>query len=368
MAASTWSIKLLEWFSENGRSMPWREDPHPYRVWVSEVMLQQTQVQTVIPYFNRFMRHFPDVDTLANAHLDDVLKCWEGLGYYSRARRLHNSAKIIQQSRKGHFPTTAKEWQALPGIGDYTAAAIASIAFLEPVPALDGNVLRVGARYLGIAQPVQSPVLRERLYRWLLPQLRHVNPSAFNQAMMECGALICRPLQPLCQLCPLRKGCKARQQRKTSSIPVKRNKPKVPHTTEVVLVIFNRQGSMLVQQRPHNGLLGGMWEFPSEKRKGNEPFVKTQQRCLAGLSITTKADMKQHRSFKHAFSHFTQTLHVFTCTIAKDSRLHKTTSQTDGVGKQPIRWCSVTELRSLAFSASQRSIASSIEEQTISAH
>lgn len=204
---TAWADRLLHWFTINRRPMPWRDDPSPYKVWVSEVMLQQTQVATVIPYFERFIRRFPDVQTLAEADPQDVLKHWEGLGYYSRARHLQAAARLIAGDLNGCFPASATAWQTLPGIGDYTAAAIASITLGEPVPAIDGNVLRVMSRRLGIRKTVTLPAVRETIRATLVRPLQTADPSSFNQALMELGALVCRPKKPPCEDCPLNADC-----------------------------------------------------------------------------------------------------------------------------------------------------------------
>ena len=203
----TWRDQLLNWFNEHQREMPWRSNPLPYNVWVSEIMLQQTQVDTVIPYFNRFLDRFPTVHDLAKAPQDDVLKLWEGLGYYSRARNLHKAAKHVSQELNGELPSDYEGLQTILGIGPYCAAAITSIAFGNPVPVVDGNVFRVFTRFWGIYEDIKLPTTRKMLFDRLTPEIQHVNPSSFNQGIMELGALVCSPKQPKCSSCPLSSDC-----------------------------------------------------------------------------------------------------------------------------------------------------------------
>ena len=200
-----WSQRLLEWFAQYQRWMPWRHDPRPYTVWLSEIMLQQTQVDTVIPYFERFVQAFPNVQALAAADQQEVLKLWEGLGYYSRARNLHKAAQVVVAQYGGELPPDYQELQSLPGVGPYTAAAISSIAFGQPVPVVDGNVLRTFCRFWGIDSDIRQPRLRQQLQARLEPFVAQVPAAAFNQAIMELGALLCRPKSPHCAACPWRR-------------------------------------------------------------------------------------------------------------------------------------------------------------------
>jgi A/G-specific adenine glycosylase len=294
--------------------MPWREDPTPYKVWISEIMLQQTQVATVIPYFERFIARFPDVQSLAGSDPQAVLQCWEGLGYYSRARHLQAAAKQISSLLNGRFPETADGWKRLPGVGDYTAAAIASIACGKPEPAVDGNVLRVYSRLRAVRDDITQPALRNAFREQLRPVIQTVDPSAFNQAMMELGALVCRPRQPLCEACPLKPHCKAHSAELTDVIPFKPRKAAVPHYHEVAVIITNAQGEVLLYRRPEKGLLGGLWAFPQARRQGREPYRQVLLRAVATvLPSTTVSGIRKRSVVKHAFSHFSQTIHVYTC-------------------------------------------------------
>ena len=351
MNSYTWTKPLLQWFSQNQRPMPWRDDPSPYKVWVSEIMLQQTQVATVIPYFQRFVERFPDAQTLAAADPQDVLRIWEGLGYYSRARHLQAAARQIAGPLQGRFPESAVEWKSLPGIGDYTAAAITSIAFGKPEPAVDGNVLRVYSRLRGIRDNITLPAVRDTIREQLRPAIRTVDASAFNQAMMELGALVCRPRQPLCGNCPLKRHCKAHRDDLTASIPNKPRKAAVPHFTEVAVIITNPQGGVLLYRRPDSGLLGGLWAFPQARRKGNEPYRETLMRAIADLLPSAAiTGIRKRGIVKHAFSHFSQTIHVYTC------QAEPLAIESKGVQAEPC-WCQPEKLDALPLSKTDRTIA-----------
>ena len=317
MAAAPWVQRLLAWYVVNRRPMPWRESVDPYRVWVSEVMLQQTRVDTVIPYFTRFLERFPTVGTLAEADPQDLLKMWEGLGYYSRARNLQRAAQQLVAEHRGVFPARAAELRALPGIGDYTAAAVASIAFAEPVPVVDGNVLRVFTRFWGITDDIRDPALRRRLSSRLGRILRaspaaKAAPGDFNQSMMELGATCCLPRQPRCTACPLQPDCVAYRDKRTTELPVKSRKAPVPHYEVAVGVVW-RNGKVLIQRRRTTQMLGGLWEFPGGKRRADETLAETTIRELreeTGITVRVGAE---YGTLTHAYSHFRITLTAFAC-------------------------------------------------------
>lgn len=254
--------KLLDWFHENRRDLPWRYDRDPYKVWVSEIMLQQTQVDTVIPYYNRFMEKFPTVHALADAADEDVLKAWEGLGYYSRARNLHSAVREVARDYGGVVPNQPEEISRLKGVGPYTAGAILSLAYGKAEPAVDGNVMRVMARLFAIEDDIAKQATRvkmEQLVRQLIPPDA---PGAFNEGLMELGALICTPRNPDCLFCPLIAECKGREAGIHEQLPVKKkNKP--VRLVSLVCGIVMKEGRVLVRKRPEQGLLAGMWEFPN---------------------------------------------------------------------------------------------------------
>ena len=251
---------LLDWYDNHHRDLPWRRDSDPYRVWVSEIMLQQTRVETVRSYYERWITRYPTVDALASGDRDDVLKLWEGLGYYSRARNLHDAARVVRETHSGQVPRNFDELRALPGIGDYTAGAISSIAFGAPVPAVDGNVRRVLSRLYDVAAPNAAAV--HSLAAELVDRER---PGDFNQGLMELGATICTPRTPSCDKCPLRSSCRARAAGTVELRPGTKPARAVPHETVNTLVRV-RDSQVLIAQRPSRGLLGDLWEFPSVLR------------------------------------------------------------------------------------------------------
>ncbi len=275
-------------------------------------MLQQTQVVTVIPYFDRFVARFPSFKALAAADLQEVLKQWEGLGYYSRARNLHQAARAVDEKYAGNPPRTAADLREFPGIGAYTAAAIASIAFGEPVPSVDGNVLRVCSRLWGIETPMRDKALADDVRARLTPLIRTVNPSHFNQAMMETGALICKPRNPLCDQCLLSRYCVAFKTNRTGELPVVEKAGKVPHYHIAVGVIW-KKGRILIARRAEKQMLGGLWEFPGGKQGKGEKLEQTVIREIeeeTGLKVRVGPP---YATVKHAYSHFKITITAFRC-------------------------------------------------------
>ena len=255
---------LLDWYHESCRTLPWRSDPTPYHVWVSEIMLQQTRVAAVLEYYRRFMDALPTVEALAAVEEDVLLKLWQGLGYYNRARNLQKAAKVIVEQYGGQFPGTYGELLRLPGVGEYTAGAIASIAFGQCVPAVDGNVLRVIARITGDEGDITRPDTKKRIRTLLQDTMPAAFPGTYNQALMELGALVCLPNgAPDCEHCPVSALCTARREGLTDRIPVKA--PKAPRRAEsrrVYLIVYD--GKVALRRRPERGLLARLWEFPNE--------------------------------------------------------------------------------------------------------
>lgn len=256
------SPALLDWFYKNRRSLPFREDPTPYHVWLSEVMLQQTRVSAVLPYYYRFLEELPDIPALAACEEEKLHKLWEGLGYYSRARNLQKAARILTEQYGGRFPETYRELTALPGIGDYTAGAILSIAFGQAVPAVDGNVLRLAARITGSRLDVLDAKNRKIFRSWMAAAMSQERPGAYNQALMDLGATVCLPSgAPLCGDCPAGDFCVARQEGRQAQLPVR--SPKREKRTEHLTVFLLRRGTAAaLRQRPETGLLAGLWEYP----------------------------------------------------------------------------------------------------------
>jgi A/G-specific adenine glycosylase len=249
---------LLRHYDDHRRDLPWRDSQEPYRVWVSEIMLQQTRVETAIPYYNRWMERFPTVEALADVDEERVLKAWEGLGYYSRARNLHRSALIVRERLGGVLPQDSQSLRALPGIGEYTAGAIASIAHGEVVPAVDGNVRRVLSRLFDLEDPTASS-LRKRAAALVDPD----RPGDWNQALMELGATVCTPRAPRCGECPLSGECRALAEGTQELRPAARRRPSVRAVSYAVLIVSEPAGGLLMVRRPPDGLLGGLWEFPA---------------------------------------------------------------------------------------------------------
>ena len=290
---------LLAWYDENRRDLPWREDVSAYRTWVSEIMLQQTRVTAVIPYFARFMDAFPTVEALAAADTERLMKLWEGLGYYSRARNLQKAAKIVAEEYGGRFPETYEELAALPGVGDYTAGAIASIAFGRRVPAVDGNVLRVAARLTGSRLDVLDAKNRKLFRTWMAEAVPTDRPGEFNQALMDLGAAVCLPNgEPLCPACPARDFCAAARDGIQSELPV-RAKKKARRVEHLTVFILLRDDEVALRQRPKTGLLAGLWEYPHMPGALDEGQAAAQ---LAAWGVTP-LQWEKRLEARHEFTH-----------------------------------------------------------------
>ena len=306
-----WVTRLLDWFNQHQRRLPWRDDSRPYYVWLSEVMLQQTQVDTAIPYFERFVRALPDIPTLAAADQQTVLKLWEGLGYYSRARNLHKTAQLLVAHHGGKLPEDPEALRRLPGFGPYTTAAVGSIAFGHPLPVVDGNVLRVFCRFWGIETDVRQPRLRTELQTRLAPFIT-TPPSAFNQAMMEVGALVCRPQAPRCAACPLQADCVAFQTRRTAELPVKSARKPVPHY-QIVTGIVWKDGKLLLTRRRQDQMLGGLWVFPGGRSRPGEAAAATLRREIREATGLRARVGFPYCQVKHGYTHFKITLTAYHC-------------------------------------------------------
>ncbi|HSM72292.1 MAG TPA: A/G-specific adenine glycosylase [Anaerolineales bacterium] len=344
MTRTSLQSRLLNWYAKNKRTLPWRDrrPPDPYAVWVSEVMLQQTRVETVIPYFEKWMRLFPNVHALAKASERKVLNAWEGLGYYSRARNLHKAAKVIVREYGGELPRDPDLLVNLPGIGRYTVGAIASIAFGMDMPALDGNLKRVHARLFDISEPVDSSAGEKQLWAIAEQNLPRGKAGDFNQALMDLGAAICIPKEPRCAICPLVDVCLAYKNGTQNLRPVRRPKKDVPHHTHAAGVILKR-GSVLLAQRPAQGLLGGMWEFPNGRVSVNPAGALTKVlRSEYRLKVRRKEAL---HIVQHAYTHFKVTVHAFLCELLA-------ASDQDG-----LKWVSVKKLDQYPMGKVDRSIA-----------
>ena len=310
---------LISWFKAEQRELPWRKDQDPYKVWVSEIMLQQTRVDTVIPYFNRFIEWFPTINHLANANDDKVLKAWEGLGYYSRVRNLHSAVKEVNEKYNGQVPNTPKEISSLKGVGPYTAGAILSIAYGIPEPAVDGNVMRVLSRILSIWEDIAKPSTRKVFENAVRQLISHDEPSEFNQALMELGALICTPTSPSCLLCPVRDHCQGFHEGVETDLPVK-SKKNSQRTVELAAVILkDDSGRILIHKRPENGLLANLWEFPNVEI--HQPFVLERAQIADLFHDSFDMDIQLEKGIgqiEHIFSHLIWNIRVYTGTISTD--------------------------------------------------
>ena len=346
---------LLAWYDMHAADLPWRRTQDAYRVWLSEIMLQQTQVETVIPYYHRFLDTYPSFEALAAAPLDDVLKLWEGLGYYSRARRLHQCAQTAVSDYGGQMPRSAAELQQLPGIGRYTAGAIASIAFDEAAPVLDGNVIRVFARLRDLDDDVTKSAVRKKLWSLAETWLPAERPGDYNQALMELGRTVCRPRNPRCDICPLRENCLAYGRGTQAERPVKRKRAPTPHYDVTAGLIWNEAGQLLIARRPLDGLLGGLWEFPGGKQEDGESLPACLRRELREeLAIDVEVGVL-FTVVKHGFTHFKITLHAFTCTYRS--------GEPQALGVHDWRWVLPDELADYSFGKADRLIIEEIERR-----
>jgi A/G-specific adenine glycosylase len=340
---------LLAWYAQHARVLPWRGDSNPYAIWVSEVMLQQTRVETVIPYFERWMSRFPNLASLAQASQQDVLTAWEGLGYYSRARNLHKAAQIVVREMNGELPRDPKALSRLPGVGRYTAGAIASLAFGLDAPVLDGNIRRVLARVFNLTEPARSPAGERRLWELAAEHLPPGRAGDYNQAMMDLGATICTPRAPNCLGCPVSRTCQAYALGVQEERPVALEKPAIPHHIVTAAVIHN-QAQVLIAQRPPQGLLGGLWEFPGGKLQPGEDLAVCLQREIReelGAGIVVQDQLGVYR---HAYTHFRVTLHAFHCTLANGD-------QPRPVQVNDLRWVAPSELAAYPMGKIDRQIA-----------
>ena len=306
MTPKQFQQRLLSWFDQHGRKeLPWQFNKTPYRVWISEIMLQQTQVATVIPYYLRFMSRFPTVDSLAAAAEDDVLHLWAGLGYYSRARNLLKAAKMIVSDFNGLFPNTDDGLQKLPGIGQSTAGAILSIAFQQRATILDGNVKRVLSRFHGITDPINQKETENRLWDYADRYSPTMRCDDYTQAIMDLGATICTRSKPMCAQCPLVKTCLAYQQDLTTVIPAKLATRKIPVKTATFLLI-KQKNQVLLHKRPAKGIWGGLWSVPELSGKPNQTAIRRFVKETYGIQATVQEKLP---AFRHTFSHYHLDIH-----------------------------------------------------------
>ncbi len=344
---------LLSWYASQGRDLPWRQIRDPYAIWISEVMLQQTQVKTVIPYYERWLARFPTVKELAAADQQTVLKLWEGLGYYARARNLHQAAQQVVAAHGGNFPRDLAGAIALKGIGRTTAGGILSAAFNQPVAILDGNVKRVLARLTALPAPPNKALN----HLWAVSEqvLDLQQPRDFNQAIMDLGATLCTRHNPACLLCPWQPHCAAYNQNAVSDFPMTESRPPVPHKRIGVAVITDNQGNILIDRRKQEGLLGGLWEFPGGKIEPDE----TVEECVK-REIKEELDIEievgdRLVTIEHAYTHFKVTLNVFNC--------KHLSGDPQPLESDEVKWVTLEEIDQYPFPKANSQIIEAIKEQ-----
>jgi len=356
------ATSLLQWWDYSHADLPWRASRDPYAIWVAEVMLQQTQIATVIPYYKRWMKRFPTIAELAKAPLDDVLKLWEGLGYYSRARNLHAAAGRIIEEFDGLLPKQASDLMSLPGIGRYTAGAIASIAFDQQVPVLDGNIVRVFTRLIDLTGDISKTSTINDLWKLadsLVPEQR---PGDYNQALMELGQRLCSVTSPQCSLCPLEEICLANERGTQHERPFRSPRKQIPHFDVVAGIIWQNQNrassaSFMITQRPLDGMLGGLWEFPGGKRETGETLVETLQREICEELRLDISIGDQLTTIRHAYTHFRITLHAFHANYQGGEPQH--------IGVTDHAWVTLADLEKFAFAATDKQIITALRADMI---
>ena len=328
--------KLLNWFRLYKRDMPWRGITDPYRIWVSEVMLQQTQVNKVIGYYENFISKFPEIEALASASLQDVLKVWEGLGYYARARNLHKAAQLIVKDFNGEIPRDYTSFRSLPGVGNYSASAVLSIAFNQPYAAVDGNIKRVLSRLFLMESAVNASSSTKVFQEKADSLLNCDEPGCFNQAMMELGATVCRPQSPTCVVCPVNGFCKAFKEGLQNEYPYRQETKKTPEHKIAAGIIY-KGSDVLIVQRPLDGLLGGLWEFPNGKLNKGET---SDEACIRHITESTNlsvSNLNYLTQVKHAFTHFKIVVDAYECEyICGDLQLN---------GPIDAKWIGLAELQ-----------------------
>jgi len=351
-SAAPKSELLLAWYDSHRRQMPWRcvagQTPDPYPIWLSEIMLQQTTVATVGPYFDRFVERWPSLKDFAASELDDVLKMWAGLGYYARARNLHKCAGIIMDEFGGNFPQSLKQLLQLPGIGPYTAAAIMAIAFDKRATVVDGNVERVISRIFAVEKPLpQSKPLLKELAEDLTP---HVRPGDYAQAIMDLGATVCRPKNPQCSVCPWQSSCRANHQGIQEKLPQRLKKPPKPRRHGIAFWLQREDGKILLRKRAPNGLLGAMMEIPSSPWIGTTQTVSAKNQPTAHVPIKARWQKQGCEVIKHTFTHFHLEITIW------QARAGMSTKLTKAADEERCSWVDINELDTQALPTLMRKI------------
>lgn len=341
--------KLIDWFSIHQRNLPWRKTYEPYHIWISEIMLQQTQMERGVEYFNRWMKRFPDIARLAGASEQSVLKTWEGLGYYSRARNIMKTASILMEEYNGKVPEDYDVLLTLPGIGPYTAGAIMSIAFDHPFPVIDANVERLFARIGDIDRPMKHKDVYGELWQLLENMVRETSPRLFNQGLMELGAMVCTPRNPDCGDCPVREHCQALQKKTVVERPVKTKQQEKIDIIMACTIISASDGRYFIQQRHYDDIWGGLWEFPGGRLKNGESSLEAARRELYEETGLKAPSLAPFATVTHYYTKYRVTLHSFFCSFAGTPRpeLH---------AARQGRWVTLEEMADFAFPSGHRQL------------
>lgn len=341
---------LMNWYGENKRDIPWRRTKDPYKIWLSEVMLQQTQVETVVPYYQKWLQNYPSLIDAAEAGVSELLKMWEGLGYYNRCRNFHKAVKIVANEYDGEIPRELSEFKKLPGVGDYIAAAVLSIGYGKKIPALDGNIIRVLSRVLRKKQdtPYNRKMIRNHLEQWM--NYRH--PGDINEALMDLGSSICRSNQAHCHECPITDYCGAILTGIPEAYPKRSIKKRSPQYNVVTGVIW-KEDKFLILLRENKKHLGGLWEFPGGKIKTRENQIEALSRKImdeCGLNVTIESTIG---SFKHVYTHFSIRMTSFHCSVKNGTRVNS---------KQKYQWINPSQIKQYAFPKANHKIFSLMKE------
>lgn len=343
--------RILSWYALNKRDLPWRRTRNPYFIWVSEIMLQQTQVQTVIPYYHRFLKKFPTLDALAEATLQEVLKVWEDMGYYARARHLHAAAREMA-TQGGRVPQTWEELIRLPGVGTYTASAVLNFAFDQRLATLDSNARRVLCRLFAVGGRIDQGRTQREIHKRASEMIPAMDPAHFNQGMMELGATLCRPRNPSCDICPVQDFCLAFKRGLQDKLPVTKKRRPLAHKELAAAIIQDARGRLLLVQRPNHGLLGGLWKLPGGERRSGETLPQgLRRRVREELGVGVRV-AKAVVSVRHAYTHFRITLHGFPCVLGQ--------GRPRVIGCSSYQWASHAKVQGLPISRADRKVIESL--------
>ncbi len=353
--ASELQYKLKHWYITHHRRLPWRQTEDPYKIWISEIMLQQTTVQAVLPYYKRWLKIFPDIRTLSEAPLQKVLRAWQGLGYYQRAKNLHRASKIIVEKHEGCLPQHYEDLKKLPGFGPYTTAAVLSFAFDKPYPVMDANVRRVSMRLMRMHRST-SPKNDRELLRFLTPLLPQKSIGIFNQAIMELGSLVCKPRNPLCLLCPILEYCESFKKGEQEIIPhpKKRKYKKI----EAVVGIIKEKEKYFIQKRPSKGLLADLWEFPGGKIRPNEKPEQALKREIKEELGSEASIGELLITVHHSYTQFRVKLHAYSCSV--DSK--------PSMDEKDHRWVTLENIRNFPLPSGSVRIVKFLEEKERKRH